>query len=215
MPGRRSRWTATELNYLMQLCDEGIEIDSTIFQENSHRNLRISQGPDLGVVFDLDPYNTGYAISVHLVASSRLYLAECFIESDWHPEIELEEFDDCRPKFGPVVYRPQDVLNSKVQERAALSRGRSLLKQGHADQALGYLETALALYTQTNNPRGIAAAQDGLGDLYLIQGQYKVALDHYQKAYESFVVARGKDQTDAGAANSVASRAGSTASAAT
>jgi len=108
----------------MQLCDEGIEIDSTIFQENSHRNLRISQGPDLGVVFDLDPYNTGYAISVHLVASSRLYLAECFIESDWHPEIELEEFDDCRPKFGPVVYRPQDVLNSKVQERAALSRGR-------------------------------------------------------------------------------------------
>jgi len=98
---------------------------------------------------------------------------------------------------------------------AALSRGRSLLKQGHADQALGYLETALTLYTQTNNPRGIAAAEDGLGDLYLIQGQYKVALDHYQKAYESFVVARGKDQTSQAAASTVASQAGSTASAAT
>jgi CHAT domain-containing protein len=97
----------------------------------------------------------------------------------------------------------------------ALSRGRSLLKQGHADQALGYLETALALYTQTRDPRGIAAAEDGLGDLFLIQGQYKVALDHYQKAYQSFVVARGKDQTDAAAANTVASHAGSTASAAT
>ena len=41
----------------------------------------------------------------------------------------------------------------------ALSRGRSLLKQGHADQALGYLETALKLYTQTNDARGIAAAE--------------------------------------------------------
>src|ERR1700681_3230238 len=52
---------------------------------------------------------------------------------------------------------------------AALSRGRTLLRQGHADQALGYLETALNLYTQTNNSRGIAATEDGLGDLYMIQ----------------------------------------------
>src|SRR5437867_1120260 len=51
----------------------------------------------------------------------------------------------------------------------SLSRGRALLKQGHADQALGLLETALNLYTQANNQRGIAAASDALGDLYLIQ----------------------------------------------
>src|SRR5215510_16277741 len=92
-----------------------------------------------------------------------------------------------------------------------LSRGRTLLKQGHADQALGYLQTALGLYTQANNPRGIAASEDALGDLYLVQGQYKVALDHYQKAYDAFVVAAGKDQKTETAANSVASRAGSTA----
>jgi CHAT domain-containing protein len=98
---------------------------------------------------------------------------------------------------------------------AALSRGRALLKQGHADQALGYLEAALNLYTQTNNSRGIAASEDALGDLYLIQGQNTVALAHYQKAYQSFVVARGQDATNSAAANSVASRAGSTASAAT
>jgi tetratricopeptide (TPR) repeat protein len=67
-----------------------------------------------------------------------------------------------------------------------LSRGRALLKQGHADQALGYLESALNLFTQSNNSRGVAAAQDALGDLYLVQGQYKVGLDHYQKAYEAF-----------------------------
>src|SRR5437870_2509000 len=98
---------------------------------------------------------------------------------------------------------------------ASLSRGRSLLKQGHADQALPLLQSALNSFTQSNDARGIAAAEDALGDLYLIQGQYKVALDHYKSAYQSFVVASGKDQTTASAANSVASRAGSTASAAT
>ena len=98
---------------------------------------------------------------------------------------------------------------------AALSRGRTLLRQGHADQAVGYLETALNLYTQTNNSRGIAATEDGFGDLYMIQGQYKVALDHYQKAYQAFVVARGQDEKSSTAANAVAGRAGSTASAAT
>src|SRR5258706_5231300 len=97
---------------------------------------------------------------------------------------------------------------------AALTRGRTLLRQGRADQALGYLEAALNLYTQTNNSRGIAATEDGFGDLYLIQGQYKVALDHYQKAYQAFVTARGEDEKSQGAANAVAGRAGSTAGAA-
>ncbi len=98
---------------------------------------------------------------------------------------------------------------------AALSRGRAMLRQGHADQALGNLQAALNLYTQANNSRGIAATEDALGDLYMIQGQYPVALDHFQKAYQAFVVARGQDDKTAGAANSVAGRAGSTASAAT
>src|SRR5436190_1812518 len=106
-------------------------------------------------------------------------------------------------------------LDSQTDPNTALSRGRSLLKQGHADQALGYLEAALNQFTQTSTARGIAAAQDALGDLYMIQGQDKVALDHYRKAYESFVVARGKDQTDQAAASSVTSRAGATANAAT
>jgi len=121
--------------------------------------------------------------------------------------------------YRPVSADARNAVDSPELEQtdpnSALTRGRTLLKQGHADQALGYLETALSLYTQANNPRGVAAAEDGLGDLYLIQGQYKVALDHYQKAYEAFVVARGKDQTDQAAANTLSSRAGSTASAAT
>src|ERR1051326_6402683 len=75
----------------------------------------------------------------------------------------------------------------------SLSRGRTLLKRGHADQALPLLESALSGFTSTNNARGVAAAQDALGDLYMIQGQYKVALDHYRSAYQSFVIAGGKD----------------------
>jgi CHAT domain-containing protein len=98
---------------------------------------------------------------------------------------------------------------------AAFSRGRSLLKQGHADQALGYLDTALKQYAAANNSRGIAACEDALGDLYLVQGQYKVALEHYQKAYQSFAGARASDASGQAAANSAASRAGSTALAAT
>src|SRR5713226_9971141 len=116
--------------------------------------------------------------------------------------------------YHPVSVEARNALDAPATQQtdpnSALSRGRALLKQGHADQALGYLETALNLYTQTNNPRGIAASEDGLGDLYMIQGQYKVALDHYQKAYQAFVTARGQDQASQAAANSVASRGGAT-----
>src|SRR5437016_6214009 len=106
-------------------------------------------------------------------------------------------------------------VNPQTDPSTSLSRGRSLLKQGHADQALPLLQSALNSFTQSNDARGIAAAEDALGDLYLIQGQYKVALEHYKSAYQSFTVAAGKDKTNATAANSVASRAGSTANAAT
>src|SRR5436190_2874785 len=98
----------------------------------------------------------------------------------------------------------------------SLSRGRALLKQGHADQALPLLESALKSYTQANNARGIAASEDALGDLYLVQGQYKVALDHYQKAYQNFNAGRSGDAANQAGANTAAGLTGSsTASAAT
>src|SRR5881392_2677729 len=107
----------------------------------------------------------------------------------------------------PIAARNFDNLAApQTDPSTSLSRGRALLKQGHADQALPQLESALNAFTQTNNVRGIAAAQDALGDLYMVQGQYKVALDHYKSAYQSFVVASGKNQTSASAASNVASR---------
>src|SRR6267143_1733687 len=69
---------------------------------------------------------------------------------------------------------PGNTAEPQADPAASLSRGRALLKQGHADQALGLLETAQKLYTQANNFRGIAASEDALGNLFMIQGQYKV-----------------------------------------
>src|SRR5262249_36882192 len=73
------------------------------------------------------------------------------------------------------------------QARNALNEGRRLLKRGRTDQALIQLENALNLYTAAKNNGGIAASHNELGDLYLRQGQYQVALDHYQKALEGFM----------------------------
>jgi len=79
------------------------------------------------------------------------------------------------------------------QAHQALSQGRKLLKRGHADQALVQLQTALRLFTSANNASGIAASHNELGDLYMRQGQYPVALDHYQKAFEGFVNVKPPD----------------------
>jgi CHAT domain-containing protein/tetratricopeptide (TPR) repeat protein len=72
------------------------------------------------------------------------------------------------------------------QARASLDQGRKLLKRGKADQALGLLEQALKGFTAASDQKGIAVAEDALGDLYNRQGQYSVALDHYQKARSAY-----------------------------
>jgi CHAT domain-containing protein/tetratricopeptide (TPR) repeat protein len=81
-----------------------------------------------------------------------------------------------------------------------------LLKRGKADQALGQLQTALKLYTAAKDNHGIAATNNELGDLYLRQGQYNVALDHYQRALEGFVLGDKKEAQAAAAASLVDSR---------
>ena len=87
---------------------------------------------------------------------------------------------------------PSPVLPQTDQAGAALQEGRRLLKRGRTDQALIQLQTALNLYTTAKNSRGMAAAQNELGDLYLRQGQYQVAIDHYQKALDGFMEAARK-----------------------
>src|SRR5215208_2464057 len=74
------------------------------------------------------------------------------------------------------------------QAGTALHEGRRLLKRGQADKALIQLRNALNLYTASKNNRGIAATHNELGDLFLRQGQYQIALDNYQKALDGFLV---------------------------
>ncbi len=79
------------------------------------------------------------------------------------------------------------VVQQADQAGAALREGRRLLKRGHADQALIQLRTALNLYTTAKNNSGIAATHNELGELYMRQGQYQIALDNYQKALDGFL----------------------------
>ena len=88
---------------------------------------------------------------------------------------------------------------------AALREGRRLLKRGQADKALIQLRNALDLYTAAKNNSGMAAAHNELGDLYMRQGQYQVALDHYQKALDGFLVTDPrKEAVNAAAVSAIA-----------
>jgi len=91
------------------------------------------------------------------------------------------------------------------QASTALHEGRRLLKRGQADKALVQLNNALNLYTAAKNNSGMAAAHNELGDLYLRQGQYQIALDHYQKALDGFLVGDPQKQANNAAASAAAS----------
>lgn len=91
--------------------------------------------------------------------------------------------------YGQAATPPQQT----DQASAALNEGRRLLRRGQSNRALVQLQKSLELYTAAKNNRGIAAANNELGDLYLRQGQYNVALDHYNKALEGFMGAQAKD----------------------
>jgi CHAT domain-containing protein/tetratricopeptide (TPR) repeat protein len=105
-----------------------------------------------------------------------------------------------RDTHGPTAAAVQQT----DQAAGALHEGRRLLKRGKADQALPQLQTALNLYTSAKNRKGIAAAHNELGDLYLRQGQHKTALEHYQHAYDALTGALDQEQKNAAAAGTAA-----------
>jgi CHAT domain-containing protein len=69
-----------------------------------------------------------------------------------------------------------------TQALVALKQGQALLRRNSADQALPLLESALKLFTDAGDQVGAAATHDALGDVYQRQGQYELALPHYQTA---------------------------------
>src|SRR5438045_5829699 len=90
------------------------------------------------------------------------------------------------------------------QAGAALREGRGLLKRGQADKALIQLRNALNLYTTAKNNSGMAATHNELGDLFMRQGQYQVALEHYQQAFDGFMAGGKKDAVNTAAVSAVA-----------
>ncbi len=99
----------------------------------------------------------------------------------------------CAP-FALPAHANTPPVQQTDQAGDALREGRRLLKRGRADQALVQLRNALNLYTNAKNNSGIAAAHNELGELYLRQGQYQVALDHYQKALDGFLAFDAKKE---------------------
>jgi len=103
-----------------------------------------------------------------------------------------------------LLIAPASFAQQTEQAGTALHEGRRLLKRGHADQALVQLRNALNLYTAAKNNSGMAAAHNELGDLYMRQGQYQVALDHYQKALEGFIQGDNKEAVNTAAVSAIA-----------
>jgi CHAT domain-containing protein/Tfp pilus assembly protein PilF len=94
------------------------------------------------------------------------------------------------PAYGNTTVAPQQA----DQAGSALHEGRRLLKRGQADKALIQLRTALNLHTAAKNNSGMAAAHNELGNLYMRQGQYQVALENYQKALDGFLAFNPKNE---------------------
>jgi CHAT domain-containing protein len=65
-------------------------------------------------------------------------------------------------------------------------RGRALLHQGKAAEALIHLERALKQFQQSGDKAGEASALDLLGELYERQGNYDIALKHFDGAYDIY-----------------------------
>src|SRR5437868_3941896 len=77
---------------------------------------------------------------------------------------------------------PQQPSQQITQAEWSLKQGQSLLRRNHADQSLPLFESALKQFTDAGDEVGAAATHDALGDVYIRQGQYELALPHFQTA---------------------------------
>ena len=88
----------------------------------------------------------------------------------------------CLPGVGRTAAQTPQPNIVTAQALVTLKQGQALLRRNSADQALPLLEAALKLFTDAGDQVGAAATHDALGDVYQGQGQYDLALPHYQTA---------------------------------
>src|ERR1041384_1829455 len=85
---------------------------------------------------------------------------------------------------------PAQANQASTQAQTALKQGLSLLRRNRADQALPLFESALKEFTDAGDQVGAAATHDALGDVYLRQGQYELALPHNETANANLMYAK-------------------------
>lgn len=98
----------------------------------------------------------------------------------------------CKPLIlvvGPVT-RPTPTATptgGQGSARDKLEQGRNPLAHFKFYAALAPLTEALKSYKSGGDMNGIGVTSDALGDLYLEEGQYEVALGYFQSARQAFV----------------------------
>ena len=102
--------------------------------------------------------------------------------------------DVCKPDtlVGPVTRptptsTPTGNTSGQGSARDKLEQGRNLLAHFKFYAALAPLSEALKSYQSGGDLNGIGVTSDALGDLYLQEGQYEVALGYFQSARQAFV----------------------------
>lgn len=99
--------------------------------------------------------------------------------------------DVCKPinmVVGPVTQpTPTGNPNGQGPAREKLEQGRNLLAHFQFYAALAPLSEALKSYKSGGDLNGVGVTSDALGDLYLQEGQYEVALGYFQSARQAFV----------------------------
>ncbi|MFZ0060667.1 MAG: CHAT domain-containing tetratricopeptide repeat protein [Pyrinomonadaceae bacterium] len=98
--------------------------------------------------------------------------------------------DMCNPPtqvVGPVTQPTPSDSSDQGSARDKLNQGRNLLAHFNFYAALAPLSEALKSYKSGGDMNGIGVTSDALGDLYLQEGQYEVALDYFQSARQAFV----------------------------
>ena len=95
--------------------------------------------------------------------------------------------DICSPPNlagGPVT---QPTPSGQGSARDKLDQGRNLLAHFNFYAALAPLSEALKSYKSSGDLNGIGVTSDALGELYLQEGQYEVALGYFQSARQAFM----------------------------
>ena len=96
------------------------------------------------------------------------------------------------PVVGPVTQptptaTPNGNSSGQGSARDKLEQGRNLLAHFNFYAALAPLFEALKSYKSGGDMNGIGVTSDALGDLYLQEGQYEVALGYFQSARQAFI----------------------------